>query len=76
MLAIGLMSGTSLDGVDAALVDIIENGKEVNFKLVNYILLPYDQKFKEKIMRNLSDETAEEVEIQVKYEGYIKLQEG
>ena len=37
MLAIGLMSGTSLDGVDAALVKI-ENGE--SFELLKYALLP------------------------------------
>ena len=41
MLAIGLMSGTSLDGVDAALVDIKESSDGTNFELINYILLPY-----------------------------------
>ena len=60
MLAIGLMSGTSLDGVDAALVKI-NDGK--SFELLKYILLPYEKKFKEKIMRNLSDETARLSEI-------------
>lgn len=60
MLAIGLMSGTSLDGVDAALVEIKE-GK--SFELLKYILLPYEKEFKEKIMRNLSDETARLSEI-------------
>lgn len=62
MLAIGLMSGTSLDGVDAALVEI--NKKEdVSFKLINYILLPYEKSFKEKIMKNLSDDTAKLSEV-------------
>ena len=64
MLAIGLMSGTSLDGVDAALVEINEtNLKDVRFNLVKYILLPYDEKFKMKIMRNLSNETAKLAEV-------------
>ena len=60
MLAIGLMSGTSLDGVDAALVEIQE-GK--SFELLKYVLLPYEKTFKEKIMKNLSDETAKLSEI-------------
>lgn len=64
MLAIGLMSGTSLDGVDAALVDIVCDGKEdVKFNLVKYVLLPYDENFRNKIMRNLSNETAKLAEI-------------
>lgn len=60
MLAIGLMSGTSLDGVDVALVEIKEND---NFKLLDFYTLPYDVSFKEKIKRNLSDETAKLSEV-------------
>lgn len=60
MLAIGLMSGTSLDGVDAALVEIREND---NFKLLDFYTLPYEVSFKEKIKRNLSDETAKLSEV-------------
>lgn len=59
MLAIGLMSGTSLDGVDAALVEI----KNEKFSLLKFITYPYDMLFKEKIMRNLSDATAKLSEI-------------
>jgi len=59
MLAIGLMSGTSLDGVDAALVKI-ENDK---FDLVKFVTLSYDKSFKSKIMRNLSNDTAKLSEI-------------
>lgn len=61
MLAIGLMSGTSLDGVDAALVKISSDGKK--FDLLKYVLLPYDLKFKKRIMNNLSDATAKLSEI-------------
>ena len=59
MLAIGLMSGTSLDGVDACLVKI----KMGKFSLVNFITYPYPDEFKKKIMRNLSDESAKLSEI-------------
>ncbi len=59
MIAIGLMSGTSLDGVDAALVDI--EGK--NIKLINFITLNYTKEFKDKIFRNLHDDTAKLSEI-------------
>lgn len=54
MLAIGLMSGTSVDGVDAALVNI--EGKNVD--LINFATLRYDEEFKEKIFRNLNKDTA------------------
>ena len=73
MLAIGLMSGTSLDGVDAALVEII-NGK---FNLLKFVTLPYEKEFKNKIMRNLSDETAKLSEISsLNFELSYKFVEG
>lgn len=59
MLAIGLMSGTSLDGVDAILVKI-EKGKFEELKFITY---PYDKDLKDKIMRNLSDESAKLSEV-------------
>ena len=59
MLAIGLMSGTSLDGVDACLVNI----KRGKFKLVDFITYPYSEDFKKKIMRNLSNDTAKLAEV-------------
>lgn len=59
MIAIGLMSGTSLDGVDAALVRI-ENDK---YELVKFITYNYDNNFKQKLMRNLHDSSAKLSEI-------------
>lgn len=59
MLAIGLMSGTSLDGVDAALVEI----EEEKFVLKKFITLEYDENFRKKLMKNLDDSTAKLSEI-------------
>jgi anhydro-N-acetylmuramic acid kinase len=59
MLAIGLMSGTSLDGVDAALVQL--EGTKVD--LLNFIILKYEQDFKDRIFRNLHNDTAKLSEI-------------
>lgn len=59
MLAIGLMSGTSLDGVDAILVEITNE----KFKQIKFVTLSYNESFKEKIFRNLSDSTAKLSEI-------------
>lgn len=59
MLAIGLMSGTSLDGCDCVLVSI-END---TYKVIDYLLYPYEGIFVEKVMRNLCDETAKLSEI-------------
>ena len=43
MLAIGLMSGTSLDGVDAALVDIEGHDEKTQVRLVRFCTLPMPQ---------------------------------
>lgn len=55
MYAIGLMSGTSLDGIDAALVEILEN----HYRLVDFITLGYDENFKKKILQNAQNESAQ-----------------
>lgn len=59
MFAIGLMSGTSLDGVTASLVQI-ERGR---FKLLNCITYPYSIQLKNKIFSCLNKETAKLDEI-------------
>lgn len=46
MIAIGIMSGTSLDGVDVAIVDI----NNTNFKLLGFITVPYLEETKNKIL--------------------------
>ena len=52
MIAIGLMSGTSLDGVDAILVEI----KNEKFKQLKFVTLPYEESFKKRILKNLNYE--------------------
>ena len=49
MLAIGIMSGTSLDGVDACLVDI-KKSKKNKFEIVHFTYLPYDKELKKKLI--------------------------
>ncbi len=59
MKIIGLMSGTSLDGCDIALAEITEE----SYKLIDYILYPYTDDLKNRIKKNLSDDTAKLSEI-------------
>lgn len=59
MIAIGLMSGTSLDGVDAILVEIKDN----KYNPIKFVTLPYAEEFKKRIMKNLADATAKLSEI-------------
>lgn len=49
-LSMGLLSGTSLDGVDTALVRIKNHGLETEIKLVEFITFPYPEGLKAKLL--------------------------
>lgn len=51
-LAIGLMSGTSVDGIDAALVKIKNHGLQTELELVHFLTHPYPKGLKELILDN------------------------
>ncbi|MBG9797839.1 anhydro-N-acetylmuramic acid kinase AnmK [Brevibacillus laterosporus] len=51
---IGLMSGTSLDGIDVALVDIHGKGYDSQVKLLDFMTLPFAQSVREEIVDSLS----------------------
>lgn len=51
MYAVGLMSGTSLDGIDAALVEIEGSGYESKVKLLQFITMPFSPPLKKKLNR-------------------------
>jgi anhydro-N-acetylmuramic acid kinase len=48
--AIGLMSGTSCDGVDAALVRLKGSGKNLAVKLIDYKEFPYPTEFRTQLL--------------------------
>jgi anhydro-N-acetylmuramic acid kinase len=51
---IGLMSGTSLDGLDIALCEIEGFGAETKVEIKEFATLAYEPSFKEKIKRIFS----------------------
>ena len=42
MIAVGLMSGTSLDGIDAALVRIVPRDAGYGIDLLNFVTMPFE----------------------------------
>ncbi len=48
---IGLMSGTSLDGIDAALVNISQAENGLNIELVDFLNIDYKKEFRQKILK-------------------------
>lgn len=57
-LAVGLMSGTSLDGIDAALVRIENSGPETKVELVHFETIAYSPEERERILKLCSPSTA------------------
>lgn len=49
MYGIGIMSGTSLDGVDTVLVDIQDYGVNTNLKVIEYNEYPMPEDIRMKI---------------------------
>lgn len=43
MIAVGLMSGTSLDGIDAALVQIVPRGESYGVELLKFVTVPFEE---------------------------------
>ena len=48
-LGIGVMSGTSLDGLDIALCRFTGNGLDTRFELLHFTTIPYKQHFKNEV---------------------------
>jgi len=50
-LAVGLMSGTSMDGIDAALVRLSGPPQKPRVRLLAFVTLPYPDQVRERVMR-------------------------
>ena len=58
MIVLGLMSGTSVDGIDAAVVRIEEAGDELTVELLGYRETPHDEALRARIHRLFDPETS------------------
>jgi anhydro-N-acetylmuramic acid kinase len=58
-LGIGLMSGTSLDGLDIALCKFTGNGLSTHFELVQFITIPYPDEFKREVQQVFAKRNAD-----------------
>ena len=57
-LIVGLMSGTSADGIDAALVEIAGSGTRSHLRQLAFETFPYPPGFKQFLLRNSDSQTA------------------
>jgi anhydro-N-acetylmuramic acid kinase len=55
MKVIGLMSGTSADGVDAAVVDIRGSAHDLKLKLIAFKTFPYSAEFRTRLLNAMTD---------------------
>jgi anhydro-N-acetylmuramic acid kinase len=51
VIVLGLMSGTSVDGIDAAVVEIDEQGDELRLRVLGYQETPHDQALRARVLR-------------------------
>ncbi len=57
MTVIGLMSGTSLDGMDVAIVDLEKKREEVDFELRYFTTIPYEKGLKDRLEKVVVPDT-------------------
>lgn len=72
---IGLMSGTSLDGLDIALCKIKNSGRKTEIKLENFITVPYSEEFRKEVRKIFSVKVGE-IELLVLLHAYIGTMHG
>ncbi|HJY64217.1 MAG TPA: anhydro-N-acetylmuramic acid kinase [Ignavibacteria bacterium] len=62
-LIIGLLSGTSVDGIDAVIVRITGSGPGIKIKIIDFITHPIPLSVKKSVFKNSSNKTAKIEEI-------------
>ncbi|CUS94980.1 Uncharacterised protein family (UPF0075) [Candidatus Kryptonium thompsonii] len=49
-IVVGLMSGTSADGVDVAVVEVLNAGRQTKVKTIGWKTFPFDEGLKKKLI--------------------------
>lgn len=62
-VVIGLMSGTSADGIDAVMVELKNNGLETKFRIINYTVEKYPSKIRNYIFKTFENGKVSDVAI-------------
>jgi|SRR5690554_2684453 anhydro-N-acetylmuramic acid kinase len=62
-LVAGLMSGTSLDGIDVVIARLAGHGREIKIEQVAFITVPYPEELKQWLLRNSVPETSSVLEL-------------
>ncbi|MGO9482652.1 MAG: anhydro-N-acetylmuramic acid kinase [Candidatus Kryptoniota bacterium] len=62
-LVVGLMSGTSADGIDAALIEIKGNGINTRIRQIDFVTIPFPAGFKEFLLKNSQTGTSDVADI-------------
>ena len=68
---IGLMSGTSLDGLDIIFVEIYLNGQEYDFKIVEAETISYSKEWEQSLRNSFSSSVKEIEKLDVFYGNYL-----
>jgi anhydro-N-acetylmuramic acid kinase len=63
MKVIGLISGTSIDAIDAALVDIARDGDVLHISLLAFVMQPFDPAFRERVRSLMPPQTGSTVDV-------------
>ncbi|WP_214744969.1 anhydro-N-acetylmuramic acid kinase AnmK [Exiguobacterium sp. s189] len=58
MYVVGLMSGTSLDGIDAALIKVSGTGLQTKTEVIEFLTYPFPKEIESEIIQSISDKNS------------------